>query len=134
MELKDIQGKQIVMCVKCREQVSDMEEHVVCKKCSDYDYETGNYFNLVRCERFTIDINTIEKQALPTMEIKFIFGISITRIEELVSLFRYQNFDIKEDNSWKELKRHFFGIVDDSESFRDKPDCALKPSYRVENI
>ena len=111
--LKDIEGKEIIMCPKCNSQVSTLEENTICKKCSDYDYVTGTYNNLVRHQKFIIDINTMEKQVISTMNIKSIQGIPFTRIRELIGLFMLQNFNIRKDEDWKELKRHFFNIIEE---------------------
>lgn len=42
-----------------------------------------------------------------------IFDIPITRIRELIDVFMKNGFNIKNDEDWKELKRHFFNITEE---------------------
>lgn len=107
-ELKDIQGKEIVLCPKCNSQVSTLEENTICKKCSKYDWRESRYYDLIRYEKFKININTQEKQIISNMNIKFIQGIPLTRFGELIGLFMKEGFNLKKTKDWKELKRHFF--------------------------
>ena len=42
-----------------------------------------------------------------------IFDINIIRIKELIDLFKEKDFDIKKDEDWKEIKRHFFNLTEE---------------------
>lgn len=110
--LEELEGKEIIMCPKCNSQVSTLEENTICKKCSDYDWIKEEYTALVRHQKFSIDINTIKKQAIENMNIKFIQGIPLTRIGELTGLFIREGFDLRNNQVWGKLKRHFFSITE----------------------
>ncbi len=109
--LKDIKGKEIIMCPKCKSQVSTLEENTICKKCSDYNYITESYYNLVRHGKFIIDINTMEKQTISNMNFKFIMGIPIIRFKRLIDLFMKAGYDLKNDEHFKFIKRDYFNIT-----------------------
>lgn len=111
-DIKDINGKEIILCPKCNSQVSTFEEKTICKKCSEYDWVTGTYHNLVRHEKFIINIDTKEKQIISDMNIKYIQGIPLTRFGKLIGLFMKEGFDLRKDEDWKELKSHFFNITE----------------------
>ena len=46
------------------------------------------------------------------MILKVLFGIPIGRLGELIDLFKEKGYDIKSEGDFKNLKRDFFGKIE----------------------
>ena len=44
-----------------------------------------------------------------------VLGLDITRLRELINLFEKRDYDIRSEEGFRDIKRDFFNIVEDTE-------------------